>query len=278
PLALGFAALLLLLAGAARLRPALPRPRLGLALLGLAAGIAITPLAHKAATGEAFLNRAGNVFLLGRWVQDGLAAAHLRRACPEAGYKLCPHAETLPATANDLLWDRRSPLWQLGGWEAFDEEAARIVRRSLMEDPIGNLAAAGRNWLIQLPMFETGDGLVPQVETTQRVIGERYPAEAAAYDSARQQRKPGLDFEPLNLYQVPLGWLALAANAAAALGLWRTAPRLRGLALLALAGVLGNAAVCAILSNPDDRYQNRMVWVALAAAALIAMARTRRAG
>ena len=45
---------------------------------------------------------------------------------------------------------------------------------------------------------------------------------------------------------------------------WRRRDRTTtGLALLVAAAILGNAFVCGALSNPHDRYQNRVVWLAL---------------
>jgi cytochrome c biogenesis factor len=98
-------------------------------------------------------------------------------------------------------------------------------------------------------------------------IARHYPQESAAFVAARQQR--GATFDALNAVQVPLLLLASAALPVLLVIAWRRrdpdAVLLLGILTLAL---LGNAFVCGALSNPNDRYQSRIAWLAIVAIAI----------
>ncbi len=81
---------------------------------------------------------------------------------------------------------------------------------------------------------------------------------------AARQQKWHLDFTAINRIHVPV---ALASMLLTVLlfgrGLWQR--RLDDLTLLAgtvTLALLGNAAICGVISGPHDRYGARMVWVA----------------
>jgi hypothetical protein len=79
-------------------------------------------------------------------------------------------------------------------------------------------------------------------------------------------------FDALNLVHVPVAGLSL-------LGLlpvigWGLCVRrhdLAGAAVFTLLALLGNAFICGALSNPHDRYQSRLVWLATLIIAMAAV-------
>jgi hypothetical protein len=82
-------------------------------------------------------------------------------------------------------------------------------------------------------------------------------------EAARQQHGE-LSFTAINHLHVPVAWgsmlllvavLALAARR-------REFARAGELAAVVALAILANAAVCGALSNPNDRYGARMVWLA----------------
>lgn len=256
-------------------RPSL-RPALGLALAGLILGGGAFPVLHKLIIGEAVFSPSGKVLQLALFVQNGLAKRYLDKVCPNgSALKLCPHRDKLPTTADAFLWAHwASPFWKLGGWVAMKEEARKIVAGATREFPGAVAWSAVNNAARQLVELRLGDGLDPKRRSQPgeyRDTGKsRFPDEFAAYVGARQQTGKGIDFRLINAVQIPLAWIAQLAL----IVLLVEAARRRDDAALGLAGlmvlaIVGNAILCGALSNPHDRYQNRIVWLALAADAML---------
>ena len=93
-------------------------------------------------------------------------------------------------------------------------------------------------------------------------------------DAARQQ-KSHLTFGPINLIHVPV---ALFSTALVFIMLIRAMLRRRNddvMLLMATVGLalLGNAAICGVISGPHDRYGSRLVWIATFAVLIAAMKR-----
>jgi hypothetical protein len=137
------------------------------------------------------------------------------------------------------------------------------VRGAWLTHPWWNLAAALRAWGQQLLTFGSGSGVgadIWRVTSLAATVRQHFPGEADALAQAIQYRTD-LDLRPLSrLHQGVLGLFLLAG-----VWLWVRHRRLANpaaawLGLLILAALV-NAGVTAIFSNPDDRYQARLVWL-----------------
>jgi hypothetical protein len=248
-----------------------PAPRWRLPALVLAISLASLVVSNFARTGDVFVSRAGPAFVLGRLMQDGIVQRLLHDTCPASGYDLCPYKDKLPNDANDYLWRYDSPFWKFGGFEGTAEEAREIIGESLKRYPWMHVETAVDNTLQQLVEFETGDGIEPLNDVPVTDIERWMPDQLPAYYAARQQQSRSIDFHWINMVQVPLGALSLAAlGAILAYALrrriWDDRLFLPAFLLIAL---LGNAFVCGVLSNPHDRYQSRLMWPASFAAILL---------
>ncbi|MCF4164870.1 hypothetical protein L2U69_04355 [Zavarzinia compransoris] len=257
--------------------------RLGIGGLALALGVLAVPMANLATYGQFRFTPGGDVFLFGRLVQDGIASRYLADHCPDPSLKLCDHQAELfeddgTQRSNDsFLWWGGSPLYEIGGWDEAGPELARITRESLVEYPAMHAAAAWRSFVRQLGLIGTGDGLNEHHWHTQYVFEKYRPDDLPAYMAA-EQRGEDIPFGVMNIVHVPLGFLAIGLlPVSVAVFLWgRRASGPGRLAAFVLVALLGNAAICGILSNPHDRYQNRLVWLALLSAGVSAVALTRR--
>jgi hypothetical protein len=222
-------------------------------------------------TGEVFVSRAGPAFILGRLVQDGLVKRLLDDTCPESGYRLCAYKDNLPPTADDYVWGATSPFLSLGGFEGSAAEYQAIIVESLKRYPWAHLRTAVASTARQFTSFATGDGIEPQHWVLMPTLSELTPHYVDAYTAARQQN--GLiTFSGLNAVHIPAGFLSLAVLCATlAVAIYH---RRRGdmlyLPVFILAALLGNAFICGVLSNPHDRYQSRLMWIASLAAILLA--------
>ncbi|MEO5375018.1 MAG: hypothetical protein H7840_12170 [Alphaproteobacteria bacterium] len=248
-------------------------------------GVAMILTVHWAVTGRVVLSQSGSVFLLARMMQDGLAQRYLNDICPPlgemategpaAGLRLCPVRDRLPLSATQFLWNPwwggTSPFVELGGWIGLRSEAARVVAGSLKAYPGAHLGAALKETALQLIMTGTGDGL-ERHQWLKYELEKDFPHEVQPLLDARQQAGDGIDFEPINAVHIPLLILATLATAVIAA---RTSARREGMtsamATFLLLAVLGNAFICGALSNPNARYQSRVVWVAVFAVAVAAM-------
>ena len=270
-LAAGLVALTALIQIATRhtaLPSAAPRWRLPALVFTLSLLALVT--SNFARTGEVFVSRSGPAFVLGRLVQDGIVKRLLDDTCPGSGYRLCAYKDTLPADANNYLWGQDSPFWKLGGFEGTADEAQRIIVDSLKRYPWLHLKTAARNTLEQLVTFETGDGIEPLFDVPVPAMQRQIPEQLEDYRAARQQNDQ-IAFRWINAVQVPVGAAAIAALAAILV----TAVRRRTwsdrvfLPAFILIALLGNAFICGALSNPQDRYQSRLMWLVCFAVLLL---------
>ncbi len=266
------AGLLIVLAAtalAARWLRRMARPRLALPALAVALGIGAVPAVHWAATGEAFFSRSGQVLQLALLVQDGLAKKYLDEVCPGgAALRMCEHKDELPYTADEFLWGE-SPFDELGGWKAMHDEAGAIVRGAITLFPLDVAQAMLANTLRQLDLIAAGEDVVPMSWHFVRTQHTRYPEDFRAFRFAHQQRREGIDFTGINQVQVPILQAAQVTMLALAFFAWRRRDRVTvGLTTVVVMAMLGNAVVCGALSNPHDRYQSRIVWLALFTSAI----------
>jgi hypothetical protein len=227
-------------------------------VLAMAAMILVNTVGY----GRVSLSPYGNVFLLARVIYDGPGMDVLRRECPESGWKLCPWLDRFPATSDEFLWNKSSPIMLAGGHKAVSADADAIIRAAVTEEPDRLLAAAWDNTIEQLLRFASGDGLETWDAQVGSWIETDFPErERARFHSARQQL--GTLSVPPVLGATHQG-IALT-GIAVALVLLPIAWRQRHLAFWFLAVSLLilplGAAITGGLSTPHDRYQSRIVWL-----------------
>ncbi len=257
---------------------ALPRPRLMLACIATALGLLLAPLSNFAISGQFAFTPGGPTFLFGRLVQDGIIARYLADRCPNPSIKLCGFADTLPESADDWLWAPGNPIGELGGWRAYEPEAKRIILDTLRLYPGLHVAEAAQTISEQLLMMKT------EVSTNHGwnapalgALAELTPQIMPRLNAARQQAAP-FEIEDLNIVHVGVAALSIVALIVIILFArrLRVPPPAAALAAVVLVALLGNAAICGIFSNPVDRYQSRLVWLAPLALVVAVLARSRR--
>lgn len=259
-LAVGLVAALCLARIVLRAREASP----SLPALGVAAGLVALIGADAGLAGYPGLTPGGESFVFGRLVQDGIAQRFLDEHCPSPAYRLCAYRDRMPKTADDWIWAKGSPFADIGGWEGGADEMARLTREAVRAYPLENLRSALASMADQLTRVRLGVGLVEWHGHTIAMVHERLPGHEAAYQASRQQRKE-IAFTTINGFQAPLALVAFALTAAGSLWLFRRhqEPGLATLGGFVTVALLGNAFICGALSNPNDRYQNRLIWLAV---------------
>ena len=241
------------------------RPAIMLPCGALAAGLALALASNFAIAGKLAFTPGGANFVFGRLLQDGIVARYLADRCPDTTIALCAYRDALPTTADDWMWGWGSPYYKLGGAEAFAPEARRIAVESLTMYPRAHLTTALRAALTQFVMFKGGEGMHSH-DNEHAVAALRHyapPPLVARFNAARQQHD-ALHAERLNALQVPFGWAMIAALPLIMGLAWRglVSAHLGTLAAAMLLVLALNAAISGIFSNPNDRYQSRMLWLA----------------
>ncbi|HYM98658.1 MAG TPA: hypothetical protein VET25_02860, partial [Aestuariivirgaceae bacterium] len=173
-------------------------------------------------------------------------------------------------------WGNDTPFWKLGGPDGNADEERRIILATLRLYPFEHIRTALRATFEQFFMARTMTSLSPYdnhhtMETFAQLAPDLLPRLAAA----RQQREGALDLSAFNIVHLPVGFLAIALlPVVIVLGAWRRLPgEAAAFALTVLLALLANAAISGIFSNPVDRYQSRLVWLALLSLAVAALTR-----
>jgi len=253
----------------------LPTPGLAAPAAALVAGLLFAPISNLAITGTFAFTPGGTTFLFGRLVQDGIVAQYLADHCPDETLRLCAYRDRLPTTADDWLWNYESPLHKLGWWRAFEPEANRIIRESLAQYPGRHVMTALSATVQQLVQFKTGEGMRSSDNWhAESILALLAPGALEPFRASRQQNDE-FDFTLINVIQVPLAWLSMAALVLL-ISLKRRTPAdhsSAALSAMCLIALLTNAAICGMFSNPNDRYQSRIIWLAPFAALIALVAR-----
>jgi hypothetical protein len=198
-----------------------------------------------------------------------LAKKTLDRLCPDPTLTLCAVKDRLPPTANDFLWGDSEAFERVGGWLASKAEADRIIAASVRFFPADHLSSAVKLSVQQLASYATGDGLESQAEPW-GLIADKFPHDLASYTAARQQTG-GLSMARINRVHLPLATAALCLLPVLGWLTWKKNLSREAIGLLLIGvALLTNAIVCGVLSNPVDRYQSRLVWLAVFALGLAA--------
>lgn len=271
-LALGIVAFLLVLRA---VRWPLPQAQANIRLpsIALGCGMLLALSSNLAIGGQFAFTPGGFNFVFSRLVQDGIVHRYLEDHCPDSTISLCRHRADLPQTADDWLWGEDSPFHSLGGFEQFEPEARRIVLESLALYPALHVKTAFASTVKQFTAVATGDGLTPWNWGTQYAFMKFAPDALQGYVAGRQATSR-FDFGWINYVHVPLQVLAIVALPIIVVR--RPHARISALAALLFMALVGNAAICGVLSNPHDRYQSRLAWLASLVVAIEAVERARQ--
>jgi hypothetical protein len=254
----------------------LPRPGLAWPAGALAAGIVLALVSNFAIAGQLRFTPGGTSFLFGRLIQDGIVTRYLDEHCPDTSIRLCAYRGEIAKTADGWLWGNDTPFWKLGGPEGNAGEERRIILQTLRLYPIEHIRTALRATFDQFFMARTMTSLASyDNDHTMMTLSRLAPDLVPRVRAARQQREGALDLSAFNIVHAPIGFLAIALlPVIIVLGARRRLPKeAAALALTVMLALLANAAISGIFSNPVDRYQSRLVWLAPLTLVIAALSR-----
>jgi hypothetical protein len=250
-------------------RLALPPPRLRYPVGAISAGIALALLSNLVITGQPRLTPGGSTFFFARLLQDGIVARYLDDHCPDATVRLCSFRAEIPQDSDEWLWGN-SPLGRLGGWEAFEPEARRIIIGSILSYPWLHVRTAIGATAEQFFTVATGEGFQAKDNWHAESVFKRYAPESMASFAASRQQHDAFEFRILNAIHVPVAILTAVLLPAFSVLLRNRSPHVAALAGTVFFALLANAAICGIFSNPNPRYQSRIAPLAVLTTLVIA--------
>ena len=247
--------------------------------IGLTFGVVALLAANLVLDGRFALSNGGSVFLLARLLEDGTAFDYLEKTCPQQRFAVCANLDELssfrPRTGLGGYFLFGGPVDRLGGLRAEESEASAIVAGTLRAYPLTQFRAAIFNGWRQLFSFRTGEGLCAYAETEFWSMTIRNIFGPAVYDNylkSKQIRDILCNrFEFINyIHFTVLFGSSLILVGFLALGGRRKQPRVFFVGVFVFVLMFGNAVMLAALSGPNNRYENRVIWlVPLLAACLV---------
>lgn len=243
--------------------------------LTIAAGAVMLVSANYALSGQVAWTPGGYAIAFARMLQDGIVTRYLNDHCATQHFKLCPYRNELPETADDFLWSRETVFNRLGRFRGMNDEMGYIAVHALTEYPLWQAEEALLATGEQMLKVATGENTDhPTMMHTYGIFREYLQKQLKVVDAARQQ-KNFLTFGPINLIHVPVALISTAlvfAMLIAAL-FRRRADDVTLLVATVCLALLGNAAICGIISGAHDRYGSRLVWITTCTLVIAAMKR-----
>lgn len=204
-----------------------------------------------------------------RLIDMGPGTDYLRRHCPEAGYVVCRFTANYPTAWDEFLFSRDPARGTLALVDAetrrrVSAEQPRFVAAVVAYDPAG--VGTGLAWdvLRQLAMFRV-DVWSMGPQQMAMYAGRVEPRVYSAMQSARGMNAPGyngaltaMTYASTFTALVLAGWWARRRQQGAPA---RVPQRMEQVAVVAVAGVIANALVCATAAASLDRFQARVIWL-----------------
>lgn len=229
--------------------------------IGILVGVCVSSVVlaigiNYSISGKWKYSNGSSVFLINRFNDLNILKPFLKEACHENEYPICEYADRIDG---NFLWGDNSPLYEVGGWTAVEDEYKTVVVDLLISPKylkrfIVKSLEAG---LMQCWMFEI-DYILPLTKGSAPhwAITSFYPHYLSTYDMA-QQNQSNLDFTGLNERQrtaMLISFLVLIVFFIYG----KRDNELKNFIALLLIAYVANAFVCGSLSLPLARYQSRI--------------------
>lgn len=216
----------------------------------LALGIALTVVSGFVAFNELSLAPKRWPLALARSVADGPARWYLEKNCGTVHYTVCEvFGNEIPRTVFDFLWSERGLRYRATAaqMDQIRAEEQQIVLQAAESYPYAEATLTLTNIAKQLIRF--GPGIAFDQQMRLDAAGTPY------FETIGQAHGWLYGIQALSIMSTlfGLGWVY-----------WRFSVlrgEQRAMLLLVVAGIVGNAIICAVFSGVTDRYQGRVIWV-----------------
>ena len=231
----------------------------GVAMIVIAAAAVYISL-HWYLYGKPSLEGKGPPFLLARVIADGPGRWYLQKHCGDLHLEVCTHVHNLPDNVGDFLWGDDG-IWLNASAEQRDRmqsEETAVVVGALREYPREEFMISANHFWGQLHTFGLSDydanpWILEMAGTVMPVARLRYVQTRQAQETLHEEFFASLQY-----------WTVLASLVVIGTGfvfVRHRSGRVTGLTTIIVMAVVANAAVTGILSNVEDRYQARVIWL-----------------
>lgn len=212
---------------------------------------------HYLATGQYYLSRSSQAFIMGRLAETGILSTYLNEQCAKTNHPLCAYKSHFPVSAEQFLWHADSPLGKIGGLHDSAAIMSNTIKTILMQPKYAAMFVlqgmkAGAQ---QLFMFEIGDGLKANKVEQLKLVSTIAHTEAV---TSRQYK--GIPFEAFRVWH----YLVLGLSIALFLYLHPISkiskPAWEAATAICII-LLANAFVNGAFSTPLHRYQAKVIWL-----------------
>jgi len=250
--------------------------RFNLALVGaLALAVALIVSVNVAAKKGATLAYVGNVMMLAKLIDQGIAVDYLDDSCGARPLPICAALPELKAMREDARL-RHLPigsvsdafLWgpemkKLGDFGAVRVYASEINRGALCRYPLEFIRQSLAGFAAQSVQFQLGDDLKRYGDDTllYHVIEDSFGNRVFARYQAARQYAGALKLDALRTVSNAVAVLSLPALLAFLLARGSQSPALARVIVVILFGIVVNMAVTGALSAVHDRYGSRVIWL-----------------
>jgi hypothetical protein len=233
------------------------RPVAAIVLVAVAAQVALNAYLDQGAT----FNGNRPPYLLARVIADGPGRWYLQKHCGNSALTSCGQLKNTSDDAEEFLWGEQG--WVNASPEEqkdLSREEMTVVLGALREYPREELRLSATHFWEQFLSY--GVYSYDANAWTLQSIDGSLPGQSGKYLRSRQaQGKLNEEFfSAVQQYAVIASLIVIALWAIFARQLW--SPRLAGLTVVVSYVVLANAAVTGSISNVEDRYQARVIWLA----------------
>jgi len=215
-------------------------------------------------------------FAMARSIADGPGYRFLQNNCTNKTYAVCKYVDRLPVAAGTFLWSKNPAegvfsVADLPTRTALSLEQTSFLIDVFKFDPAGVITSAIKNFVRQLSRVGL-DALFQNQESLQGFEGKLPTDYFAAMVHSRIATRNWM-VAPLNLWYSSIYFFSMLALLLI-LAFWswvkiRTKvdifpkPQLIYILTVVLVAIVGNAAICGILSGAASRYQIRISWIPL---------------
>jgi hypothetical protein len=240
-----------------------PRDLVAFVLIPMLVVTALIALSNRRAGLGFTLSPGRHVFLFARLMQSGLAPTYLQQRCKTEELTPCKYLQSLPKSADVLLWSDYPLLKDMGGWYGASDEASRIVSGTIRYNPVGFVKESVKQMFLQFVVFADGSENRPVLSAGEiDAFRELYPGEMPRYLLSRQSIGKLLrDAEGMKPVYLAVFWCSLGVSL---VGLFRGRLRMgtaNQLFVLTLIFLFANALLTGALSGVHNRYQARVSWL-----------------
>ncbi len=211
------------------------------------------------------LSKSKHGFLMGAFVEHGIAKAYLDENCEGNNFDFCTYKDSLPDKAWVFLWHEDSPFYKMGGWKGTKTEFNEIIYNTLTTPKyiILHIKESIKATVDQLSKFNTGDGNGAFTEGTllHKRIGLYFNHAMTSYESSLQQNNKFNYLHWYNKILFGVVFVSLLGLLAVIMNSRKLDKKILSIILLVISGILINAWVCGTLAGVTSRLGSKLIWL-----------------